>query len=96
MQKFDSSISTIFSLADSYIEHYWDIAREVKINRNEALLRQIRANWLNWYDRMDKGHPIYDVETDDLSRQCERANTISTELEELGAADYRDWFDVCQ
>ena len=85
-----------FSLADSYIEHYWDVAREVKINRNEALLRQIRANWLNWYDRMDKGHPIYDVETDDLSRQCERANTISTELEELGAADYRDWFDVCQ
>ena len=85
-----------YSLAETYITSYWDVTKSVKINANEEILRQIRNNWLDWYDRVDRGHPVYDIETDDLSSQCERANTISTELEELGATDYRDWFDVCQ
>ena len=85
-----------FSLEDNDTERFWKVTREVKIDGNEEILRQIRVNWLDWHDRVDRGHPVYDVETDDLARQCERAANVKAELDELGATDYRSWFDVCE
>ena len=84
------------SLGDAYIHNFWKATREVKVDRNVEILRRIRVNWLDWYDRVDKGHPVYAIETEDLTRQCERAATIKSELDELGATGYREWFDVCQ
>ena len=84
------------STTERDMKEYWVAAQDAKIAENERLLREIRVNWLNWLDRVDRGHPVYEVETDDLSRQCERAETLTAELDALEATDYRNWFDVCQ
>ena len=77
------------------MKEYWIVAQEAKISENERLLREIWVNWLDWMDRVDRGHPVYEIETDDLSRQCERAEILTAELDALEATDYREWFDVC-
>ena len=85
-----------WSTTQSLMNEYWIAAQEAKTAENERLLREIRVNWLDWMDRVDRGHPVYEVETDDLSRQCERAETLAAELDALEATGYREWFDVCQ
>ena len=77
------------------MKEYWIAAQNAKIAVNERLLREIRSNWLRWFDRVDRGHPIFEVETDDLNRQCERAEVLIAELDALEAPGYREWFDVC-
>ena len=77
------------------MNEYWIVAQEAKISENEMLLSDIRVNWLDWMDRVDRGHPVYEIETDDLSRQCERAEILTAELDALEANEYREWFDVC-
>ena len=84
------------STTEQDMNEYWIAAQDAKIAENERLLREIRVNWLDWQDRVDRGHPVYEIETDDLSRQCERAETLTAELDALEATDYREWFDVCQ
>ena len=75
---------------------YWIKLTERKVRSLETVLRQIQINWVEWYDRVDRGHPVYAIESDDLARQCQRSKTITAELDELGATDYRQWFDLCQ
>ena len=84
------------STTERDMKEYWVAAQDAKIAENERLLSEIRVNWLNWLDRVDRGHPVFEVETDDLQRQCERAEILTTELDALEAIDYREWFDVCQ
>ena len=83
------------TIEDADIATYWAQQKALKISELETALHQIRINWIEWYDRVDRGHPVYDVETDDLQRQCERADIVKGELDELDATDYRNWFDVC-
>ena len=83
------------SLLDDFIIRFWSQREGVRIAQLESILRQIQLNWLDWYDRVDQGHPVFEIETEDLKRQCERAATITAELYSIGATDYREWFDVC-
>lgn len=84
-----------YSTEESDMSRYWIAAQDAQIAENERLLREIRVNWLDWMDRVDRGHPVFEIETDDLSRQCERAEILTAELDDLEATDYREWFDVC-
>ena len=84
------------STTERDMKEYWVAAQDAKIAENERLLREIRVNWLDWLDRVDRGHPVFEVETDDLGRQCQRAEMLTAELDALEATDYRNWFDVCQ
>ena len=84
------------STDDSSMRNYWIAAENAKVTENERLLREISVNWLNWLDRVDRGHPVFEVETDDLQSQCERATILTAELDALEATEYREWFDVCQ
>ncbi|MXZ02242.1 MAG: serine protease [Chloroflexi bacterium] len=84
------------STTEDVMIDYWIAGQEAKIAENERLLREIQINWLDWMDRVDRGHPVYEVETDDLSRQCERAAILTAELDALEAVEYRQWFDVCE
>ena len=77
------------------ITEYWSTIEGLRIDELEMVLKQIRVNWLDWYDRIDRGHPVFEVETDDLRKQCERAAILTAELDALGATEYREWFDVC-
>lgn len=79
----------------SYMEDRWILQEETRIAQMEQVLHEIRINWLDWQDRVDWGHPVFDIEVDDLNRQCERAKTITDELDTLGQTEYREWFDVC-
>ena len=81
---------------DADIATYWAEQKSLKISELGSVLQQIKINWIEWYDRVDRGHPIYGVETNDLARQCERAELVTAELDALGAIEYREWFDVCQ
>ena len=84
------------STQESDMKEYWIAGQEAKITKNEKALRKIRVNWLDWMDRVDLGHPVFQIETDDLSRQCERAEILTAELDALEAVEYREWFDVCE
>ena len=44
---------------------------------------------------VSRGNPVFEIEVDDQNRQCERAKTITDELDTLGKTEYREWFDVC-
>lgn len=83
------------SLSEDSMTRYWTNLEATRVEELESILRQILANWLEWLDRVERDHPVFESETVDLQRQCERAEMITAELDSIGATDYPEWFDVC-
>ena len=44
-------------LYDDILTRYWSQMESIKISEFESILREIHVNWLDWYDRVDRGHP---------------------------------------
>ena len=84
-----------YNVIESAMTKYWQTKDAIVLAQLESILKGIQLNWLDWYDRVDQGHPIFDIETEDLKHQCDRADTVTAELDSIGATDYREWFDVC-
>ena len=84
-----------YSVTERAMTEYWRTKETIVLSQLESILKAIQLNWLDWYDRVDQGHPVFDIETVDLKRQCDRADAITAELDSIGATEYREWFDVC-
>ena len=83
------------SLGQESVAHYRTTLEAAKVYEFESILWQILTNWRDWRDRVERGHPVFEIETEDLQRQCDRAREVTSQLDEIGATDYREWFDVC-
>lgn len=65
-----------------------DYGRSVRHEGTKPLNPTWVRNWLDWQDRVDRGHPVFEIEVDDQNRQCERAKIITDELDILGKIEY--------